>query len=173
MLLGTPNEPILLSMVAADGRTDLYGRARVYDASGVLSIAVPLVHVAEGLYSALHTPTAEGYYNVVYEFFFDNAYTASAGYEKQGEALDVSSIRTNVLRLLGFAHENAIIDNQVYDAENNLLGARIRVYDTNANAVSAAAIAPTPYMVGLRYIYEVHASYTGGLLSKYYMTRLQ
>ena len=92
---------------------------------------------------------------------------------KQGEALDVSSIRTNVLRLLGLVHENAVVDQQTYDSEQNLTSARIRVYDTAANANAAAAISPTPYLTGLKFIYEVHAEYSGGLLSKYYMTRLQ
>lgn len=173
MLLGTPNEPLILSMLAADGRTDLYGRARVYSAGGSLDATVLMSHVAEGMYSALHTPTTEGYYNVVYELFFDPARTIAAGYEKQGEVLDVNSMRTNVLRLLGLVHENSVVDQQVYDSDSNLTGARIRCYDSAVNATSAAAIAPLPYMTGLKFIYEVHASYSAGNLDKYYITRLQ
>jgi hypothetical protein len=99
-------------MVATDGRVDLFGRARIYDNTGTLGTTVSLNHTAEGMYSAEHTPVASGYFNIVYEFFMDDVFTISAGYEKQGEILDVSDFRTNILRLLGLAHDNSILDLQ-------------------------------------------------------------
>lgn len=172
MLLGTPSETLTLSMVTADGRTDLFGRVRVYGSTGTLLDTIDLTHVAEGLYTGAYTPSAEGYYSLVYELFFDAGYTVSAGYEKHGETLDVNGFRTNILRILGLVHENSCVDMQNYDQEQNLTFARVRVYDSTANASAAAAASPGAYNTGLRFQYEVRASYTNGLLSNYNMLRI-
>lgn len=172
MLLGTPSETLTLSMVTADGRTDLFGRVRVYNSLGALVTSIDLSHVAEGLYTGNYTPSTEGYYSLVYELFFDAGYTVTAGYEKHGETLDVSGFRTNILRILGLVHENSVVDMQNFDQEQNLTFARVRVYDNAANASAAAAASPGAYNTGLRFHYEVHASYTNGLLNNYNMLRI-
>jgi len=170
MLYTEVNSPTTLSLLLSDGRTDLYGQARVYS-SGVLSATVNLNHAAEGLYVASYTPATEGVYTVVYEAYADVGRTVPTGYGKGSEGLDVGSYRTNILRLLGLAHENSVIDSQVWDTDSNLTSARIRCYDSAANAAAANAIAPAAYNTGLRFSYSVSASYSGGLLSKYAITR--
>lgn len=172
MLLATVNEAIVLSMLAADGRTDLYGQVRVYNSAGSLVNTLNMTHTAEGLYSVSHTPTTEGVFSLVYELYFDAGRTVSAGYGKEGEALDVNSFRTNILRTLGLLHQNSVVDNQLYDTDQNLTYARIRCYDTTANASAAAAISPAPYNTGKLFEYEVSASYSGGLLSKYVINKI-
>jgi hypothetical protein len=172
MLLATVNEAVVLSMLASDGRTDLFGQARVYNSVGGLVSTVSLAHVAEGVYQVSYTPTIEGYFSVVYQLYFDAGHTVDAGYEHQGETLDVSAFRTNILRILGLVHENAVVDQQAYDVDGNLIQARIRAYDSAANANAASAISPTAYLTGLRFTWQVDATFTSGALSKYVITRL-
>lgn len=172
MLLATVNESAILSMLASDGRTDLHAQARVYNSLGALVITLNLTHVAEGLYTINYTPATEGYYNVIYQLYFDSNHTVDAGYEHQGEVLDVNSFRTNILRILGLAHENAVVDLQAYDVDGNLLQARVRSYDTGVNAQAAASISPTAYNTGLRFTWQVDATYSSGNLSKYGIIRL-
>jgi len=172
MLLATVNEPVTLSVLASDGRTDLYGQARLYDSAGFLSATVNLTHAAEGLYQAQHMPTLEGYFSIVYQLFFDAPRTIDAGYDHQGEALDVNSFRTNILKVLGLIHENTVVDLQTYDVDGNLTGARVRAYDSAANASAAAVSSPATYLPGLKFSWQVSAEFTTGLLSKYSILRV-
>lgn len=164
MIQATLNEATLLQMLATDGRTDLYGRVRVYNAAGVMVADLELSHVAEGLYSVTWTPNVEGWFSAVAELFFDSGFLVDAGYEKTGEQIEVTQNKTNILRILGLVHENSVVDQQIYDADENLLSARIRSYDTRANALAATG-------VGLRFQYMVQAEYSGGKLSKYQIVR--
>jgi hypothetical protein len=159
-------------MLASDGRTDLFGQARVYNAAGALVATVNLSHVAEGIYAAQYTPTSEGYSNVVYQLYFDAGRSVDAGYEHQGELLDASSFRTNILKSLGLVHENSVVDQQTYDSEGNLQSARIRAYDSAVNASNAAIASPAAYNTGLRFTWQVTSEYSSGLLSKYFIVRL-
>ena len=172
MLLATVNEAVTLSMLASDGRTDLYGQARVYNSSNILVSTLSLAHVAEGVYSVQYTPTTEGYYNVVYQLYFDPGHTVDAGYEHQGEIVDVNSFRTNILKVLGLVHENTVVDQQTYDVDGNLQTARIRAYNNATNAGNAAAASPSSYNTGLLFTWNVSAEYSLGLLSKYSIVRV-
>lgn len=172
MILITTNEATTLAMVAADGRTDLYGRAVVYDSLGGVTATVDLTHVAGGLYQASYTPTVSGYYQVVYRMYFDALRTQDAGYEVQGETLDVSNFRTNIIRLLGLVHENALIDQTVYDGDGNLTSARVRLYDSAANAASASAASPAAYNTGKIAEWQVTATFSAGFMSKHWITRV-
>lgn len=172
MLLATVTQPTTLSVMASDGRTDLFAQARVYNSVGSLVATVNLTHVAEGLHQGQHTPAVEGYFNVVYQLYLDAGRTLDAGYEHQGETMDVSAFRTNILRIMGLLHENAVVDQQSYDTDGNLIQARIRSYDSSANATAASAISPNPYTTGLLFTWEVAATYTTGALSKYSIIRL-
>ena len=171
MLLATPTEPVVLSMMAADGRTDLYGQALIYNNVGTLVASISLVGVAGGLYAGSWTPSLEGYFQVRYEFFFDPGLAVSAGYEVQGETIDVTAFKTNILRILGLLHENSLVDLNVYDSEGNLTSSRIRTYDTPANCAMAASVSPASYNTGLIFQYTVTAQYSGGALSKYFIER--
>lgn len=172
MLLATVNEAVTLSMLASDGRTDLFGQARVYNSVGSLVATISLTHVAEGVYSVQYTPTIEGYFNIVYQLYFDAAHTVDAGYEHQGEIMDVNSMRTNVLKLLGLVHENSVVDQQTYDVDGNLQTARVRAYATAIDASNAAAVSPSSYNTGLKFTWQVNAEYSLGLLSKYFIVRV-
>lgn len=172
MLLATVNEAVTLSMLAADGRTDLYGQARVYNSVGGLVATVNLSHAAEGLYQSNYTPTTEGYFQIVFQLYFDAGRTVDAGYEHQGETLDVNSFRTNILRILGLLHENAVVDQQSYDGDGNLTQARIRSYNSATNAANASAVSPASYNTGLLFTWQVDATYSSGSLVKYVITRV-
>jgi hypothetical protein len=172
MLLATVNEAVTLSILASDGRTDLFGQARVYNASGSLVSTVNLNHVAEGLYSINYTPTTEGYFNVIYQLYFDAGRTVDAGYDHQGETLDVNSFRTNILRVLGLLHENAVVDQQTYDGDGNLLTARIRSYNNSTNASNASAVSPAAYNTGLLFTWQVDAAWASGEAVKYTIVRV-
>lgn len=164
MLLATLNQPVPLRVLAADGRTDLFCQVRIYSAVGTLVNTLDLAHVAEGLYSVTWTPAVEGVYSVVGQLYFDSGHTVDAGYEKQGDDIDVNSVRTNILRLLGLQHDNAVIDQQIYDTLGNLTSARVRIYDTKPHALAAGA-------TGLLFQYSVTASYFNGQLVNYTMVR--
>jgi hypothetical protein len=164
MLQATVNQPVPLQVLVADGRTDLFAQVRVYTAAGFLLTTLSAPHVAEGMYGVSWTPTTEGYYSVISQIYFDAGFTIDAGYEKQGESVDVNSIKTNILRLLGLQHDNTVIDMQVYDVNGNLLSARVRVYDTKPNAITAG-------LTGLQFQYSVTAAYITGQLSNYTMVR--
>lgn len=160
MLSATVTEPIPLQVLAADGRQDLFARIRVYDSAGNLATSLSGTHLADGLYSATWTPSTEGFFSYIADLFFDGAFLVSAGYEKQGELIDVNSNKTNVLRLLGLAHENSVVDQQVYNSDGGLVSARIRSYDNKANAQLAA-------LTGLRFTWSVYATYFEGNVSSY------
>lgn len=89
----------------------------------------------------------------------------SANTTTQDIALDVADLVVAAQRLLGLVHDNVVIDQQAYGGPNGeLTGARLRAYDSAANAQAAGA-------GGLLYTYTVFADYTGGNLSLYRVTR--
>ena len=159
MLRATLNEAVPLQVLAADGKTDLFAQATLYSEGAALTtLAVP--HIDGGLYGTTYTPTAEGYLSVVYRFFYDAGLTIPADYDLEAEAIEVSSDKTNILRILGLLHHNAVLDQQVYDPDGNLLTARIRAYDTRAHADLAG-------LTGLLFTWSVVAVYTGGRVSDF------
>lgn len=171
-MLATVNEPVTLSALAGDGRGDMFAQARLYNAAGTLVSTLTVPHVAEGLYQVSYTPTVEGYFSTIYQFYLDSGHTIDAGYEKEGESLNVNSIKTNIARLLGLAHENSVVDQQTYNGDGMLTSARIRVYDNATNAAAAYSIVPSTYNTGLKFIYQVQATYASGDLASYMITRV-
>ena len=71
---------------------------------------------------------------------------------------DTTDMVAKMLRVLGLNHENAFIDNMVLDADNQLTSARIRIYDSKANA--DAATDGDNYTTGLIASYTMESSYT-------------
>lgn len=164
MLLATPNIPVPLHTLAADGSTGLYGQARIYNSAGSLVTTISLTHTSEGLYVASYTPTTEGVYSIIYQLYTDVARTIPANFEKGMETLDVNSERTNIIRILGLVHENAVFDQQTYNGSGQLLTGRIRSYDSKTNADAAG-------LTGLLFTWHITASYTGAALTSYKITR--
>lgn len=164
MIITVPNAPIPLSMLASNGLSTLFGRARIYDKNALLVDTVSLNHIVDGLYSGLYTPTVEGVYGVVYQFFDDIGFTVPSDFERKIEVLDVDSMRTNILRILGLLHENTVVDQQTYNTNNQLLTARIRAYDSKTNADLAGA-------TGLLFTWHANATFSGQHLTNFKITR--
>ncbi len=157
MVRATLNEAVPLQVLASDGKTDLYAQATLY-LDDVVVETIELPHLDAGLYSASYTPATEGYFSVVYRFFYDAGMTVVADYDFESELIEVSSDKTNILRLLGLVHHNSIFDQQVYDGAGNLIGGRVRAYDTPAHSLLGG-------VTGLLFTWQITGVYTGGRLS--------
>jgi len=164
MLVAPLNEIVPLRMLASDGGESLFGRINLYNSAGVLVSSLSALHLAEGLYSATWTPAIEGLYTAVGQFFFDSLFTIDADYEKTMEDVDVSTLKANIIRLLGLVQENTVIDNQVYDLQSNLTAARIRTYNSKTNALASG-------VTGLVASYGMTAAYSSGRLVDYKVVR--
>ena len=153
LLRATLNEPVPLQALANDGNTGLFVRVTVLDPALALAATLYPLHIMKGLYSVNWTPTSEGYYSAIYEFFMDPGYSVVAyDYPQSGETVEVNSDKTNILRLLGLNHENSVFDNQVYDAGRRLLSGRLRAYNSKANALLAGT-------TGLLFEWTINATY--------------
>ena len=59
---------------------------------------------------------------------------------------DISDIYENVRKVLGLVHHNIYIDNTVFDENNNMISARVRIYSdaasvgTNSNVIETYLI---------------------------------
>lgn len=73
------------------------------------------------------------------------------------------SINDYLVKAVGLLHENSVMDQTSYSS-GKLTGARIRLYDSKANALLATN-------TGKLYEYQVAASYSGGNLTNYTVTR--
>ena len=159
MLRATLNEGVPLQVLAADGRVDLFAQAKIYS-NGSLLTTLPLPAIDAGLYGTTYTPVAEGYLSVVYQLFYDVGLTIAADYDLESELVEVSSDKTNILRILGLLHHKAILDSQMYDAAGNLTSARVRAYDTQDHANLGG-------LTGLLFTWQVVAVYTNGRVSDF------
>jgi len=165
MLRATLNEPVPLQIFVPDGRTDLYARVRVIDTLGSIITTLYPLHQTGGLYSVTWTSTLEGYYSAVYELFEDAGLTIPADYDRDAEVLEVSSDKTNIIRLLGLHHENALLDQEIH-VGGRLTSARLRMYNSAANLAAAAATSPLGGTTGLLFTWQIAAAYDGMNLSK-------
>lgn len=73
------------------------------------------------------------------------------------------SINDYLVKAVGLLHENSVMDQTSYSS-GKLTGARIRLYDSKANALLATN-------TGKLYEYQVAATYVGGNLTTYTVTR--
>jgi ribosomal protein S24E len=154
MLVAHQNEPVPLRLLAADGRASLFARLNVYDTAGSLVATLAAAHLDEGLYTATWTPASEGMFTVVGRFFLDAMFTIDAEYERVAETVEVSTIKSKLSKILGLVHDNVVIDQHGYDGNGNLTTARLRTYDSSANAAAAG-------VTGHLKTYRMLASYTG------------
>ena len=144
MLRATTNEDIPLQVLASDGNTGLFAKVDLYS-DGVIIETVPLPHLVAGLYGAVYHPTQEGYLSAVYVFFYDAGLTVEADYDHESELIEVCADKTNLIRILGLLHHNAVLDQQVYNTENHLVSARLRAYAAHSSGN------PTYIHVNMRY----------------------
>lgn len=154
-----------LRVQLADGATDLYPLFTVYDRGGTEIDEFGATHLANGLYTASWTPPAEGLYSVVTSIWTDSGHTAQAEYDVVSEDVRVDSTQAVLERLLGLNQENASHDSQVYDSAGNLTSARIRTYETAADALAGG-------LTGMVAQYTLAASYdVDGRLTSYKVMR--
>ena len=154
MRRATTGEPIPLQVVLPDGNETYYVVATVFsgDTTDTTVTTLILQHRLKGVYSVDWVASVEGYYTVVYDVYTDSSATKSAGYDRDGELVEVTSDKSNISRLLGLQHENSIVDQQTYSNTGKLLTARVRAYETAADAEAAG-------IEGLRYTWAVQATY--------------
>lgn len=165
MLRATIDEPVPLQVQAADGRTDLFARARVYETGNSTPIStVALPHIAGGLYGSTITFTIDGYFTSQYQLFTDAGFTAEAKYDIEVEVIEANSDKTNILRLLGLTHHNSVLEPLVYNAEGCMTDAQVRAYDSEANAQLDDG------STGLLFSWTIKVTYTGGQMTNYLVT---
>ncbi len=81
---------IRLQFFAPGGETNLYARAWVVKPDGTtITAAIPLPHVALGVYGASYSPVLAGTHTAIYETFTDAGYTTPSTYEKGSESFNV------------------------------------------------------------------------------------
>lgn len=158
------NAPAPLRVQATDGATGLFPQFKVYDAAGSVVTTINAAHLAGGLYTASWTPPTEGFFTVVSKFWTDAGHTVEAGYDVEATDTRVDSVHAALNRILGLVQENVVHDQQVYDGDGNLLSARVRTYDSAANALIAGG-------AGLVAQYALAAAYTSGRLTDYHVIR--
>jgi hypothetical protein len=91
-------------------------------------------------------------------------YTTTRAVKLDNLDAPVSSVTADLDITNALLHDNGVVDQQTYDANDNLLTARLRSYDSRANAEAAGAI-------GLLYTFQITATYTSGLLTSYTLVR--
>jgi len=169
MLRATIGEPIPLQAQVADGRTDLFARARVYDVGGteIGGSPVSLPHLGEGLHGSTFTFTVEGFFTAQYQIFEDAGFLTPADYDIEVEVLESAPDKFNIKKILGLVHGNTVEDSHDYDLVGNINSIRVRNYDTKANAKAAEATAPLGGTTGLLFTWTITMEYTAGRLTKY------
>ena len=87
-----------------------------------------------------------------------------------GDLHSLSKIGVGFARILGLLHHNAIVDNQAYDSNQQLTGARLRVFDDEANVPATPGGSET---TGLIQEYAITAEYAGiGALTNYQLKQV-
>jgi hypothetical protein len=87
----------------------------------------------------------------------------------------ITAITKQLTRALGLLHENAVLDQTTYESgTNNLLSGRIRVYDTQANAINARNQSElnNEYDTGKLAQYSIVGHYLGDNMVNYLTTKV-
>jgi hypothetical protein len=144
-----------------------------------LSVTVTISEIGvTGEYKVLWTPPLGnlGYYNVQVindfnkEIWFGTYQVVNRLLQDMVQQIlnQVNTLNTD--RIRGLLHENAIVDNQVYDTANQLLSARVRVFDDPGNVPSTPGGSE---IIGLLHEYSVEAAYSApAQLEKYILKRV-
>jgi len=170
---GKVGSPVQIVMILEDGVENHYPQAEIYDAGGTVPLSVvDLEHKAKGRYEGSWTPSSVGTYSSHFFVYTDIAHTVeSIAYFREVEQIfvtssDVDDLAAAILRVLGLSHENAFIDNTNFSANGQLISARIRIFDSKANAELATDGGTET--TGLVATYSMTADYEGlGRLKSY------
>lgn len=141
-----PGIQTVLRLTLADGNDGKYPRVFVYNPADGLDDTVDLDHVANGMYSGLWTPPSSvvGAYTGVFVVYQNTGRTVVANrYDRIQETINVHD-RNRLLGIIkGLLHDNGVLDQEVYghtfEGQKYLTSARLRTYDTKANAQAAGA----------------------------------
>lgn len=144
-----------------------------------VSIATPIGEIGStGEYAISFVPTSVGLWKIQVLADYNKEIWAGsyvAFQELTNTAVDeiytlLQSVDADVARVLGLLHHNAILDNQTYDGQGQLTGARLRVFDTAANVPDVPGGSET---VGLLHMYQIEAEYSGvGVVSRFALKRV-
>jgi hypothetical protein len=137
-------EAVTLAMVLSDGATGLYPQAEIYDGAS-LETTIDLADLGQGRYEGSWVPGAVGAFTALFNVYNDATHTVQLTpliYSREIEQVFVTlsstdDLAANIARILGLVHENAFIDNTIYDANAMLLSGRIRIFDSKANVQAA------------------------------------
>lgn len=162
-----------LVMILTDGNEAQKPQAEIYAPGGTTPLAtIDLEHRAKGRYEGEWTPPSSGPFAAHFFVYSDAGHTIeNIVYERAVEQIfvsqsDVDDLAAAVIRLLGLNHENAFIDNTEFDLFGQLIGCRIRLYDSRANAELAQD--GDSYATGLIATYTMEAVHEGaGKLKTY------
>lgn len=122
-----------------DGYTKVSGQtvftSTVWKDAVVQAVGVIIVEIgSSGEYKFEFTPDDIGYWKV--EILID--YNKELlNFEYSVSEILLEDIYEIVRRTAGLSHENIFIDNTLYDADGQLIEARVRVFDTKANCETA------------------------------------
>lgn len=168
---------VVLALVLENGETGFYPQAEIYaSGAGTPTATVDLTHLVKGRYEGTWVPATVGTYTAQFFTYVDAAHTVeSVVYTREAEQVFVSEnsaddLAAAITRVLGLVHENAFIDNTVFDAQSQLLTARLRIYDSKTNA--QAATDGGAEATGLVATYTIEADYEGvGKMRQYRMVK--
>jgi hypothetical protein len=93
-------------------------------------------------YSFIPNKTGVWYITVIHQIYFpwgksDDIYV---------DIEDLSGIYNIVIRTLGLTHHNIYIDNPIYDDQNNMISARVRIYN-DSNSVGTDSNVIETYLI--------------------------
>jgi hypothetical protein len=122
----------------------------------VSSLPVTISEIGvSGEYCVEYTPPSEGWWKVEIHILFSGDIMKSIA--AVGVSADMTSIKADLSRILGLLHYNSILDNQTYDSDDQLLTARLRVFDTASNVPAIPGGSET---FGLKHQYIIEAVYS-------------
>lgn len=175
---GTVGNSIPIVMILEDGNVLQYPQARIYASGATTPLAVlDMDHKELGRYEAEFTPSIADVYSAVFIVYSDAIHTIeNIVYTREVEQVlvtndSIDDLAAKLLRILGLVHENAFIDNTVHDGFGNLVAARVRLFDSKANADLATDGGSET--TGLVATYEVETAYEAECrMGTYRMTKV-
>lgn len=168
----TVGTAVPITMILEDGNESQYPQAEIYNGGSFPLSVLNLVHKGRGRYEATWTPPIPGVFCAVFIVYADSEHTVeNINYTREIEQIfatanNVDDLAANIVRILGLVHENAFIDNTVFDSFSQLTSCRIRIFDSKDHA--ALATDGGSETLGLIATYEMAATYeTMGRLGTY------
>jgi hypothetical protein len=151
MILGVINKPVDEHFTVSDGSGNLISgidstafNVHVYDPSATevtISVDGSFTELGNGSYKYTFTPNDNGtwYVVVTHPTYFPWGKTDDV----QVYDNDISAIYNDVVKTLGLVHHNFYIDDATYDDFGNMVGARVRIYNSASNVGTNAGVIET------------------------------